>query len=565
MTGIADNLGLREPPAWDDLRFLRRLLAPYHRQLVLAILLLLAESAASLSIPWFAGRVAQSLLSGRIPDALLLAWLGVLGAQCAIGFANLVILGGISMRVTADLGAKVYDHLQALPLRWHQDRQRGEVLALLGNEVSRISTFLAGTLIPLLPLFFTFVGALFLLLRIDARIGLAVAAGVPVFVIVLRLVTRQLRPLADASSREDALKTAIAQQNLATLPIIKAYTREGEESARYAAQSHKVREIDIRLLRRSAMLSPVVRWLASAAVLLLLWIGGRAVTAGSLRAPDLVSLLLYGMLLTQPVSQLAGIYGQVQRARGSARRLIEVLDESPEADTGERELTQVRGEIAIESVGFAYPGRAPVFSALNLHVRAGETVAITGHNGVGKSTLIHLLMRFMEVQSGRITLDGVDLRELSLRNLRSHIGLVTQHVLLFNASVAHNIGYGRYGATSEQIEQAACAARAHEFIAKLPHGYDTVIGDEGVRLSGGQKQRIALARALLKDPAILILDEATAMFDPDGERDFIAECHELLHNRTVLLITHRPASLALADRVLRMDAGSLHPVDSCAS
>ena len=561
MIGATNSARMHPSSIHSDLFFFRRQLAPYRRQLILAGLLLLAESCVALSMPWFAGRVAQDLLAGRIPDALLLAWLGVLGVQCAIAFADVVMLGGISMRITADLGSNVYDHLQALPLRWHQDRQRGEVLALLGNDVARISTFMIGTLIPLLPMFFTFIGALILLLRIDVRIGLAVAAGVPLFVLALRLLTRQLRPLADASIREDALKTAIAEQNLATLPIIKAYTREAEESARFAVQSHKVRELDVRLLRRSALLSPMVRWIASAAVLLLLWLGGREVAAGSLRASELVSLLLYGLLLTQPVSQLASVYGQVQSARGSARRLIEVLDEPVEADAGGRELTTVRGELSLQSIGYAYPGRAPIFEALDLHVLAGETVAITGRNGVGKSTLIHLLMRFADPQSGRITLDNIDLRELSLRNLRSHIGLVTQHVLLFNASVAHNIGYGRFRADQDQIERAAGAARAHEFIVRLPQGYDTVIGDNGVRLSGGQKQRIALARALLKDPAILILDEATAMFDPEGERDFIAECHELLHSRTVLLITHRPASLALADRVLRMENGRLRQVD----
>jgi len=266
-------------------------------------------------------------------------------------------------------------------------------------------------------------------------------------------------------------------------------------------------------------------------------------------------------LLTQPVSQLAGVYGQVQSARGSAMRLMEVLSESAEPDSGSRQLDRVRGEIAFESVGFAYPGRPPVFSALDFRIRAGETVAITGPNGAGKSTLTHLLMRFIDPGTGRVTLDGMDLRELSLRHLRGHIGLVSQNVLLFNASVTHNIGYGRYAASREQIEQAARAAHAHEFISRLPQGYDTVIGDEGIRLSGGQKQRIALARALLKDPAILILDEATAMFDPEGERGFIAECHELLNSRTVIIISHRPASLALADRVLRLEQGELREAE----
>jgi subfamily B ATP-binding cassette protein MsbA len=220
-------------------------------------------------------------------------------------------------------------------------------------------------------------------------------------------------------------------------------------------------------------------------------------------------------------------------------------------------LAAVKGEIEFRAVGFAYGGRPPALAGVDLRIAAGETVAVVGPNGAGKSTLAHLLMRLHEPSSGRILIDGIDIAGVSLASLRSQIGVVPQHVLLFNATVRDNIAYGRPEPSQTEIEAAARAARAHDFIAALPQGYDTLIGDRGVRLSGGQQQRIALARALLKDPPILILDEATAMFDPQGEAEFLAACQDTLRRRTVLLITHRPASLAAADRVVHMEGGRI--------
>ena len=537
--------------------FLLRQLAPLKSALLLATLMLLAESAVTLATPVIAGRVAQELLGGELPARLLLLWLAVMGLQALLAFGGGVVQGGASSRLAARLGSDLYDRLQALPVRWHQERRRGETLSLLSGDVARIAGFVPDTLVGLLPNLLTFAGALFLLMRIDARIGLVLALGVPLFVLALKLVIRRLRPIAAAAVHEEGVKHGMAEQNLSVLPLIKSFTRELAESERYAAQGRKVQELETRQLALEAFIAPFIRWAGAAGIVLLVWLGGGALASGTIAAAELVTVLLLGMVLVQPASQLAAVYGRLQAARASALRLREVFAAAAEPDTGSRTPEPVLGAIGFEQVRFAYPGQPPLFTALDLEIAPGETIAITGPNGAGKTTLAHLLLRFVDPEDGRITLDGVDLRELSLRHLRAQIGLVSQQVLLLNASIGHNIGYGRLGATPSQIEAAARAAHAHAFIERLPQGYDSVVGDDGVRLSGGQKQRIALARALLKDPAILVLDEATAMFDPEGEAGFIAECRELLRTRTVIMITHRPASLALADRVLRLEHGEL--------
>ncbi len=545
------------------LRILLSYAAPHRTALTLGVCLMLLESAAALAVPWFGGRLTAAMLQDgargawSVP-AVLTGMLALFGAQALLKFGNTYLLGSTGQKIVADLKIRVYDHLQALPLSFFQQRRQGDTLALLTRDVYMVGGFVSGTALAIVPLLFTVAGAVVFMFRLEPMLALLAALLIPLFFLLLKILGRRLRPLATQLGEEHATAIAIAEENLGMLPAIKTFTREPQESARHRRQVQRIRALTTQQLRISGALGPGIQFIAAAGIVLLLWLASGELTGRKLAPADLVTFLLYAQLLTRPVSGLAELYGQVQTVRATMERLLHALDQTPEppADVGAA-LPPVRGAIAFEGVSFGYPGRPPALTDVSLQIAAGETIAIVGPNGAGKSTLAHLLMRLHEPAAGRIRIDGVDIATVSLQTLRRQIGVVPQHVLLFNATVRDNIAYGRPEPTRAQIEAAARAARAHDFISQLPQGYDTLIGDRGVRLSGGQQQRLALARALLKDPPILILDEATAMFDPQGEMEFLAAARGALKGRTVVLITHRPASLAVADRIVRMEDGKL--------
>ncbi len=552
--------GMADPALGYELRSLLADAIPHRWPLAIASILMLAKSAIALTVPWLAGQLTLTLLGAAggafaSSQAIFLLMVLVFAVQALLSIGDSFLLARTGEHIVSALRVRVYDHLQSLPLAYHQDRRKGDVLSLLTRDVDVLSGYITGTLIAVVPLVLTFLGAWMLMLRIDWLLACLAGLLVPLFFLVTRLLGRNIRPLSREVSEAHASSVAIAEENLGLLPIIKSFTRERAATRQYRHQSQRILALSNRLHLSFSTLRPAMGFLSASGIVVLLWLA-----SARLPPAELVSFFMYGLLLARPMSGLAATWGETQHARAAVERLKELFRIQPEPlSTGAHPLPPVSGAIAFEGVSFRYSDREPLFKDFDLEVTAGETVAITGANGAGKSSLVNLLLRFFDPHAGRVLIDGNDISTVSLTSLRSQIGLVPQTMLLFNGSIRENIAFGHDESDPRKLEAAAKAARAHAFICALPDGYDTEIGERGIKLSGGQQQRLALARALLKDPPILILDEATSLFDPAAEEEFLALTQDTFRGRTVLLITHRAASLALADRVLRLEDGRVVP------
>jgi len=543
---------------------LRQITPPYSTLLLIFIFMML-ENSLALATPWLAGLFAEVVLTGTSRFSisykeLLWLWLLLSILQALLHYQSRLLSGVTGEKMIITLRTRLYDHLQTLPLDYFNDHKQGETLSLISHDTSIISNFVSTTLVGIIPHIIIAAGAIGCIYFISPIIALLCLVLIPLFVLISKLLSRQIRPISHKLMEQYGSTFSIAAENLGTLPIIKSFSREPIESSRFRQSNDELYRLTALYLKKQTRLAPVIRLLAVTVIFLILFFSGGNITNGSLSGAQIVSLMLYGILLSRPISALAETYGQTQRSIAAGKRLLAVLSEKNEDFSCGRKLPPVRGEIVFRDVSFSYPNRNSLFSNLNLTIKAGETVGITGENGAGKSTLAHLLVRFYQPRTGAVLIDRYDLKDVNLDSLRSQIGLVQQHVLLQDSTVAENILFGKPDAERQEIEDAARSAHAHEFIEELPNGYNTIIGEQGVKLSGGQRQRLSLARALLKKPPILILDEATAMFDPKGEHYFIETNREILKERTVLIITHRPASLALADRIYELKDGTLNIV-----
>ncbi|MGB3808128.1 MAG: ABC transporter ATP-binding protein [Erythrobacter sp.] len=529
----------------------------FRGQLALIALLSLLASVATLAVPWLAAQALSGLLTGETAAIGLAPTLALLVAAL-VGLTALTIAANIvsriaSVRILTQLREAVYTHVQSLPIRFHEDSRKGDMLSLTTFEVENLSDFLGGTLAGAPALILTALGAMAVLFAIDPAMALIVPLIIPAFVLAMKLSGRRLRTMSQDLRNAEVELLGIAERDLKMVPAIKSFAAEDHHRARFAAAAENARAMAVRQARLDALIGPLFALFAALAAIAVLVVAGERMSTGADGVQEVFAFLLYAALLTRPIGGLANMYGKYQIARGTLVRLEAVLELKREPGyEAKREIVRARGAIRFEGVDFAYPGRPPVLTGIDLDIAAGEIVALTGPNGVGKSTIARLLLRFCDPDAGAIRLDGEDIAGIQLQSLRRQFGVVPQRALLFDASLAENIAFGEAEPSRDRIEEAARAAQAADLIRELPDGIDTLIGDNGVRLSGGQRQRAALARALYHDPPIYILDEATSMFDLDSEAAFVERCVASLKDRTVILITHRPKSLALADRVLRL-------------
>ncbi len=540
------------------LREMIRRASRYKGRLTTIAILALLGSASLLSIPALAGSLLGGAVSGFSVGAGMVTLMLVVALALTAFFvlASSMVTASTSARILADLRCEIFDHVARLPLEFHDSSEQGDLIALATQEVSKLSGFLTSTLANVPAMLATSLGATIMLFFIDPVLALVIPVLVPMFYVLLKLVSRKLRKLAARAREAEAKVYSEAESHLQMTMVAKSFAAEDAQSTRYAAVVEEARGRMVAVNHAGAAIGPLTGLLAGCAAIFVIVMAGNQLSGGEKSPAELFTFLLYAALLTRPIGALTNVYGQWQIVKGTLARLREVLHLPLEPGYRfERQIDDVRGAIAFEGVSFAYEGRARLLHDLDLAILPGQTVAIVGENGCGKSTLVKLLQRFYDTDEGRITLDGVDITQLDVRFLRRQIGYVPQRALLFNGTIRENILFGSQSADGERLERTLQLAQAKDFIARLPDGLDTRIGDNGVRLSGGQRQRISLARALLSDPAVLVFDEATAMWDLESEAAFVSSCKEALSGRTVLVITHRPASLALANRVIALVDG----------
>ena len=542
-----------------------RYLRPYRVRFGLALLALFSSNLLSLAFPFLAGTLIDAAARpGADIDRTALQLVAILGLQSTFLYFHARSFATVGQRSMVDLRRDTYARLISLPMDFFSRRRVGELASRLSADLTQIED----TLIALLPQFLRqltlLAGGIVLIAFTSLKLTAIMLASLPALTVVAVVFGRRTRKLAREAQDRLADTATTVEETLQGIVNVKAFANESYELHRYHNGLLRFLEATLRGARLRAAFVAFIVFALFGSIVLVLWSGARLLQQGGITFGELTRFILYTTFVAGAMGQFADLYSQLQKAVGSTQRVRELLRETGEIDVrldpaSGPELPRLRGEVRFEQVHFTYPSRpgVEVLKGVNIHAAPGRKIAIVGPSGAGKSTLLSLLMRLYDPSSGRLLTDGQDAREYPLSALRAQMSLVPQEVLLFGGSIAENIAYGKPGAGAAEIEQAARLANAHDFIQAFPEGYQTPVGDRGIKLSGGQRQRIAIARAILRDPAILILDEATSSLDSGSERLIQEALEKLMRGRTSFIIAHRFATIREADRIVVVEDGRI--------
>ena len=542
----------------------RRLLGfviPYWRRLLVAMICMGGVSAITAAFALLTKQVLDDVFINKDVFMLKVLPLAIIGLGVLKGlfnFAQGYLMNYVGQRVVADIRERLYDHLQTLSLSFFDRTPTGVLMARITNDVAAIQGAVSNAVTGMIKDFFTAVGLVGVVFYRNWQLALIAMLVFPLAAFPFVRFGRKLRKVSRKSLQTMAYINTFLQETIFGHRIVKAFGMESYESRRFAEANNRYFRYLMKKVKVRALSTPVMELLAYVGIGSFIWIGGYYVIEGKMTPGEFFSFMTALAMLYDPMRGLSKVNLLIQEGIAAAKRVFEILDQTPEVkdSPGAKELPPFSKEIEYRDVYFRY-GDEMVLKGISFKVRKGEKVALVGSSGAGKTTITNLLPRFYDVTEGSILIDGVDIREVTLRSLRSQIGVVTQQTLLFNDTVRNNIAYGRPDIPQEEVEKVAKAADAHDFIMKLPQGYDTIIGEQGVLLSGGQRQRISIARALLKDAPILILDEATSSLDTESEREVQQALDRLMANRTVLVIAHRLSTVRGADRILVISDGRI--------
>ncbi|MDQ1086475.1 ABC transporter ATP-binding protein [Siphonobacter sp. SORGH_AS_1065] len=541
-----------------------RFVKPYRGLFLIGLVFLALSQLTMMSFPLLIREIVAVLekKSQFSLNQVLIALFAVLVGQAIFSFARIYYFTRVSERSMADVRKSLYTKIVTLPIRFFEQRRVGELMSRMTSDVTQLQDVLTITLAELLRGVATLVIGIVVILTISWKLTLFMLATFPVLVVAAMVFGKFIRTMSKQAQDELASANIIVEETLQSINIVKAFTNEKLEVTRYTTALNRVVNTALKAsMYRGGFVSFIIFALFGG-IIGVVWYGATLVLNGEMIMADLFGFVLYTAFIGGSVGGLGDMYAQVQKTIGASERILEILEESSEVELDQTNLIRkptLDGSIEFKNVGFSYPSRPDiqVLKNINLHVQKGEKIALVGYSGAGKSTIVQLLMRYYRSQQGHILVDGQPIDHYSITDYRSHMAIVPQEVMLFGGTIRENIEYGRPGATDQEIVEAARKANAYDFITSFPEGFNTIVGERGVKLSGGQRQRIAIARAILKDPAILILDEATSSLDAESEKLVQEALDGLMENRTTIIIAHRLATIRNVDQIYVLQQGEI--------